>query len=312
MKTIITRIALLALPFIIYTALFFYFEPYDYLGLKGGAVNEDSVITRVRSFLSDPKDNVIFGDSRMAHFDMDLVESTSGEEFSNLAFGGASLIESIDLFYLAKEANPDMKRCYFTVSFYNLREGDERNRTSAIKTVAENPLAYFFNFNYQVDMLSEASLRLQGVQTGASRDTGVWTDEDFFDENGNPYPYRKNLMEYAQDVIYDKCVDYNLSEDNMRKLGKLASDCEKDGIELIFVFPPSDASIIDLVVEPLGIMPILGEVKSELAATGATIRDFEYEPEVVFMQDQFYDGFHLDLKTGLPEFTTILFGEEGN
>ena len=135
MKKILPRLALLAAPFLVYFALFFAFEPYDYFGVKGGASSEDSVITRVRAYLSAPEDAIILGDSRMAHFDMNAVAEASGRGWSNLAFGGASLNESIDLFYLAAENNPSLNTCYFGVSFYTLRAGDSRNRMEAIGTV---------------------------------------------------------------------------------------------------------------------------------------------------------------------------------
>lgn len=107
------RLALLAAPFLVYFALFFAFEPYDYFGVKGGASSEDSVITRVRAYLSAPEDAIILGDSRMAHFDMNAVAEASGRGWSNLAFGGASLNESIDLFYLAAEKQPQPEHLLF-------------------------------------------------------------------------------------------------------------------------------------------------------------------------------------------------------
>ena len=174
MKKILPRLALLAAPFLVYFALFFAFEPYDYFGVKGGASSEDSVITRVRAYLSAPEDAIILGDSRMAHFDMNAVAEASGRGWSNLAFGGASLNESIDLFYLAAENNPSLNTCYFGVSFYTLRAGDSRNRMEAIGTVVKNPVAYMLNFDYNADMLGELLLRLQGVQTLGRRSI-LWT-----------------------------------------------------------------------------------------------------------------------------------------
>ena len=55
MKKILPRLALLAAPFLVYFALFFAFEPYDYFGVKGGASSEDSVITRVRAICPRPR-----------------------------------------------------------------------------------------------------------------------------------------------------------------------------------------------------------------------------------------------------------------
>lgn len=308
MKKLLPKLALLALPFLLYAVLFFVFEPYDYFGFKGGAANEDSMLTRVKSYLAAPTDAVILGDSRMAHFDMALVDEVSGEPFKNLAFGGASLSESIDLFDLALQANPNLTTCYFEVSFYSLRTGDARNRTGAIKKVIENPFAYLFNFNFNADMLDELLARLRGIQTGATRDEGKWTDADYLDENGAPLPYRKNLIAYA-DTIYGQCENYTVNEQNLAALVKIGETCREKGIRLVFVFPPVDASITDLVIHPLGIEDDLARIKSTLAATGAELRDFEYEPEALFTDQQFYDGFHLDVVRGLPDYTRILFAK---
>ena len=349
MKKILPRLLLVALPFLLYFALFFAFEPYDYFGLKGGAAQEDSVITRVRSYLSAPENAIILGDSRMAHFDMDAVESASGRAFSNLAFGGASLGESIDLFYLAAQNNPNLDACYFGVSFYTLREGDTRNRMQAIEKVATNPAAYMLNFNYNVDMLGELSQRLRGIETGATRDEGRWTDADFVDENGEKLPHRSNLIAYAA-TLYQNCAKpgtlpaietepyldqngkerarclnprellnafarvtpadstYKTNKENLQKLAQLADYCQKNDIALTFVLPPVDDALRDYLLAPLGIDKELIAVKTALAATGAAVRDFECEPEAVFAEEQYYDGFHLDVVNGLPEFTAILFG----
>lgn len=349
MKKLLLRLFCLALPFLLYFGAFLYFEPYDYFGLKGGAVSEDSYITRIRSFLNHPQDSIILGDSRMAHFDMALVEEVSGTAWSNLAFGGASMNENLDLFYLAAEKT-DLKRCVFEVSFYTLREGDARNRMQAITTVVENPFAYLTNFNTNVDMLNEAAQRLRGIQTGATRDAGSWSEEDYVDENGAPLPYRRNLIAYAATLyanvakpgvvpaiesetvtdgngnVMERCTNptalldamraatpsdstYAVNEENLTRLEELAAYCKEKGIELTFVLPPIDSALRELLVEPLGIDEPLGEVKKRLEATGAPVLDFEYEPIKTFAQEQYYDGLHLDVVHGLPEYTSFLFQE---
>lgn len=194
MKKIAAVLALLCAPVLVYFGVFLYFEPYDYFGLKGGAVQEDSYITRVRSYLNSPQNAILLGDSRMAHFDMEQVAQLTGRPWANLAFGGASMAESIDLFYLAAEENPNLDTCYFEVSFYTLRTGDDRNRMEHIRTLVENPLAYLFNFDCNADMLNELLLRLQGVQTGASRDEGHWTQADFVSETARPCPTAKTKL----------------------------------------------------------------------------------------------------------------------
>lgn len=353
MRKILPRLALLALPFLLYYAVFLVFEPYDYFGFKGGAANEDSVVTRVRAYLAAPENAVILGDSRMAHFDPAAVAEASGRSWSNLAFGGASLNESIDLFYLAAEKNPALDTCYFGVSFYTLRAGDARSRTSAIETVVTTPAAYLLNFDYNADMLNELLLRMRGVQTGATRDAGSWEETDYLDENGAPLPFRRNLIAYAATLYAnlarpgtlpdvetssytdaygaarERCENpaalaramaqatpadssYVLNRENLQRLTELAAFCSARGIALTFVLPPVDGALRACLIEPLGLDAEMADIRAALLATGAAVRDFEVEPEAVFEEEQFYDGFHLDVVRGLPQFTRILFGgEEG-
>ena len=193
MKKLLLRLFLLALPFALYFGVFVAFDPADYFGVNGAVTADNSMVTRVKRFLEDPQDAVILGDSRMAHFDMALVEQVTGRPWSNLAFGGASMNESVDLFELALEENPDIDTVVFEASFYTLREGDARNRTDAILTAVQNPVAYLFNFNYNADMLQNI---LENVKhwmdpsyiVGEATDTGHWTDADYVDENGAPLP----------------------------------------------------------------------------------------------------------------------------
>ena len=83
--------------------------------------------------------------------------------------------------------------------------------------------------------------------------------------------------------------------------------CRQRGIELTFVFPPVDGAVQEYLLDALGIRSELVRVKETLAATGAQIRDFEYQPEATFKNDMFYDGFHLDAVRGLGAYTEVLF-----
>ena len=96
MKNILKKLALLAIPVLLWLAFFIAFEPNNYFGLKASATSSQPV-ARVRAYQQDPGTNLILGDSRLAHFDMGLVDSLSGQSWQNLAFGGASLKETLDL-----------------------------------------------------------------------------------------------------------------------------------------------------------------------------------------------------------------------
>ena len=96
MKNILKKMTLLAIPVVLWFVFFAAFEPNNYFGLKASASSSQPV-ARVRAYQQAPGTNLILGDSRLAHFDMQLVNSLTGQPWQNLAFGGASLKETLDL-----------------------------------------------------------------------------------------------------------------------------------------------------------------------------------------------------------------------
>ena len=120
------KLVIILLPIAIYFAAFVYFEPYNYFGIKQSEYNGDSAIVRVRNYNADPADVIIVGDSRMAHFDMELVESLVGEKVGNLAFGGASFNEAMDLLEYALDVNPDVTQSTARQVFTPLKKAISR------------------------------------------------------------------------------------------------------------------------------------------------------------------------------------------
>ncbi|MBR5805428.1 MAG: hypothetical protein IKY30_01485 [Oscillospiraceae bacterium] len=305
MTKLLKKLALVMLPVVIYFAIFIYFEPYNYFGLKHNEYVSDSAIVRVRNFLADPADVIILGDSRMAHFDIDLVESIVGEDVGQLAFGGASINESMDLLEYALKTNPDIHTIYFGASFYTLNRNYYKDRMSQIETIATNPLAYMLNFNYNMEMLNEIRWFILGQENVHKRDEGIWTEEDYLHEDGTPRKYRKNLQEFAEN-LYNVCYGYEYDQGDVDRYLELAQQCKDRGITLYTVLPPLDDSMIDIVVHPLGleqyIEKFIGQVEDY-----TTLLNFEYNETNIFTQDEFYDGLHLDVVRGMPRYTQMLF-----
>ena len=305
MTKLLKKLALVMLPVVIYFAIFIYFEPYNYFGLKHNEYVSDSAIVRVRNFLADPADVIILGDSRMAHFDIDLVEGIVGEDVGQLAFGGASINESMDLLEYALKTNPDIHTIYFGASFYTLNRNYYKDRMSQIETIATNPLAYMLNFNYNMEMLNEIRWFILGEENVHKRDEGIWTEEDYLNEDGTPRKYRKNLQEFAEN-LYNVCYGYEYDQADVDRYLELAQQCKDKGITLYTVLPPLDDSMIDIVVHPLGleqyIEKFIGQVEDY-----TTLLNFEYNETNIFTQDEFYDGLHLDVVRGMPRYTQMLF-----
>ncbi len=306
MLKLIKKLAMVSLPIIIYFAIFIYFEPYNYFGLKESEYSGDSRMYRVREYNKNPSDVIILGDSKLAHFDMDKVNRLVGRPVGQLSFGGASINESMDLLEFAMEKNPNLHTVYFGASFYTLNESYYKDRMSSIETTATNPFAYMLNFNYNVEMLNEIKYFLKGEKNLATPHHRDWTEEDYLFEDGSPRPYRKNLMEYA-DTIAGVCKNYVYDVKDVERYTELARLCNEKGIKLYTVMPPMDDSLKELVVVPMGIDKHINDFIDKVSPYSEVI-NFELNEVNVFGEDLFFDGFHLDDYTGLPMFTEMLFG----
>lgn len=309
MKFILKRLALLSLPVLAWLAFFIAFEPNNYFGLKAGS-NSTAPIGRIRAYEEAPGPRVILGDSRMAHFDLDLVEEVSGRPWQNLAFGGASLREICDLLEYLLDSYPDLEEVCFGVSFYSLSAAYDVDRMSTLRDVLDNPLAYCFNLEYNVNTLTNFTDFLAGRQGG--EETGDWVyPDDYTDADGTLYDLHLQLALYPQSIL-PRCENFRINESQAQRLYELALRCEEQGVELTVVLPPVADYIMDTVCVPLGIDRKMGEFLVTLEGwaeeCGFTLLDYEWTNRPDFDDDtQFYDGLHLDTRYGLPQFTEMLF-----
>ena len=136
MKHILKNLALLAIPVLVWLAAFIAFEPNNYFGLKSSAGSSQPV-ARVRAYQQDPGTNLILGDSRLAHFDMELVDEVSGQTWQNLSFGGASLKETLDLADYVLASGHPVDRLLVGLSFYTLNEGYNTDRFAQLEETLE-------------------------------------------------------------------------------------------------------------------------------------------------------------------------------
>ncbi len=326
------KIALLVLPILIYFIIFVMFEPYNYFGVRKGDFDTNQPIYRVRDYIKNPENAILLGDSRMAHLDTNLAKQYTGKDFSNLAFGGASQKEITDLFWFAVDENENLDTVYLEVSFYTLNQKYSKDRVGNVKIISENPFAYFFNFNYNLEMLNNLRLHLINQPIDYTvQATSSYTEKDYLDENQNPLPFRSQLTKYAQ-TIYQNLSNYpandiplsdvynvmtskdmlsyrewQLNQLEYDRLIEVATYCKQNNIDLTFVFPPIDQSVTELCLEPLEIDTEMLLVVDGLKQTGAKVIDFEFTDKTTLQEHQFYDGFHIDTKNGLPQYTQQLF-----
>lgn len=316
MKRILKVISLLLLPIVLYYAAFVFFEPNNYFGLREKPFGDD-IIARLRTYPRNPGNSIIIGDSRMAKFDLELAAQLSGREFTNLASGGASLSETLDLLEWTMQVNPQLEEVVMGLSFYTLNKSYNHNRT--VMMAAQNPFVYMTNFVYNLNMLANMKIVLQNmgapdgqqIETGHANETRDPATYEYVQVEdpcgGPPLTIRKDLVSYSVDSLSQRTTGWQVNEKQLERLIGLVSLCAERNIRLTIVLPPMDDSVWDLIICPEGIEPPMLQALGRLREAGAHILDYEIENRPSFGDDMFFDGFHLDTERGLPVFTEMLF-----
>ena len=329
MGRILKKTALLLLPVALYFCLFAAFEPNNYFGLRSAGGGE-APIARLKSFEQQPGSRIIIGDSRLAHFDMQQVEAVSGRPWQNLAFGGASLREGVDVLNWALDHNPELSEVVFGLSFYTLTTTYDADRMTSLQKTLDNPFAYFFNLEYNVNMLTRLSSWVQwmistsGGKTGPTwaqaqveNETGDWVSpKDYTGPDGTVYPLHTKLALYPS-ALKARCEGWTLNRQQLERFYAAARRCQERGVRLTVVLPPMADIVLTESCTPYGIdLAMENEVLPELCAKadelGFSVLDYEWQHRPKYDDDrQFFDGFHLDMKYGLPDWTAQLFTDLG-
>ena len=309
MKNILKKLALLAIPVAAWLAVFIAFEPNNYFGLKDSAGSSQPV-ARVRAYQQDPGRNLILGDSRLAHFDMELVAEASGMEWQNLSFGGASLKETLDLAGYVLDSGHPVDTLLVEVSFYTLNEHYNTDRFSQLEETLENPLAYCLNLEYNVNALTVLMDTIRG--TPDTIESGDWVASDYLADDGTVLPLHRKLYDYPA-TITPRCENWTLNGEQFARLRTLAAACKARGVRLVVVLPPMAQNVRTEVCDVFGITEameneVLPALRAWSAEDGFTLLDYEWGGSCITDDDtQFFDGFHLDERYGLPDWTVQLF-----
>ena len=147
-------------------------------------------------------------------------------------------------------------------------------------------------------------------------ESGDWTAADYLADDGTTLPLHRKLYDYPA-IITPKCRSWTLNEAQLTRLAELAARCQNEGIALTIVLPPMAENVRTEVCNTFGITEamqdeVLPELHAIAAETGCTLLDYEWNGSCITDDDtQFFDGFHLDEKYGLPDWTEELFTDNG-
>ena len=150
---------------------------------------------------------------------------------------------------------------------------------------------------------------------GDVEETGDWQyPADYTDADGTVYDVHTVLAVYPK-AIWGRCENYGVNHAELSRLYALAARCTAQGVRLTVVLPPMAGLVKTEVCDGFGITELMqGDVLPALHTAarenGFVLLDYEWGGSCITDDDtQFFDGFHLDEKYGLPLWTKELFDD---
>lgn len=304
MKKFIGKFLTALFPLIVYVIFFIIFEPYNYWGLKPFYTGQwTKPLARCREYMRNSSENIILGDSRMNHFDLNSVEQMTGERWANLSSGGQQLNLSEELFIWANERVP-VKNLVIDASFWQMREGSVSPQADEVFYIAEHPVEYIFTWDYAKlawdEMLSKFDIKEKEEATQFDPEIEKMIDDD--------YKYRDDFLEYALYNIRRGCNNYSIDQAQIDHIINMVEITKKNGGDVKILIPCVQESIWDYVIEPLELEDEIAAYKRKLAKH-AVIYDMEWKNELCKQQDIWGDGFHFKDMEVYRIYTNELFGE---
>ena len=293
MRKLCIKIFIILIPIIAYFTLFLAFDVNDFSGLRHSLfhnIEESKIIAddgmktvdspySIIKYINELDSNkevkfsYIFGDSRINGIDVVKLHSLDGKNYINLAFGGCTMKESVDEFWLAvSKSKPE--RVIFEVDYYNLNEKRQLDRIKQVLNMSK--IQYFFDYFNNKAMLDEAVTKLKQSRQESITPVGEL----------QPSRFESYLTQ-----IKAICESYEVDKEGVDNLLKIADYCDINDVELVFFIPPVHKSIYDGVIAFYGIDKKMEKIKEELSKK-ATVIDMQYPSEICEKDGLWFDGHH--------------------
>jgi hypothetical protein len=232
----------------------------------------NQVLWKIPAYSRDPAPDILLGDSQMARLPDQTITGLTGQKYSNLAYGGGTLRESIATFWLASQ-KVRLQRVFLGVSFMSYNT-NPRNRVTETEEMVRQPAFYF--------------LKSDVIETTA------YDIADAF------FHYHTSLSpQVSRDAFWLSQLDY-LAKRYKRKaspgtlkdeMRKIVEYCLAHNISIIFVIPPQHVDAQRRVRE-LGVEEEYRQFKSDLASI-APVYDCDIESDLTRNKSNYSDPFHL-------------------
>lgn len=284
MKGFIVNCLYFIIPFILYSLLIAFVDPFNYLN-GFGITSEEKRKTiaqdiqphlyKLIAFQNDPKKNLVLGDSRSNG----LYDAMNEKTWSNLAYGGASLKEVIQSFWWATAIEkPDTVLVGINLNLYN-----KFNRRFWVEeTISRKSNFFTYAFNKYT---FNATIGLAGALGNSEKETTPEAEEKV---TKGEY-WQKKLSE--TDKFY-KNITY--PDEYYEQLNEVSAFCKKEGIKLIFWIPPLHQDYHDS-LKKYQLKEFEDKFRSDLQTFG-DVFDFNYTSKLTVEEQNFRDPVHFNAR----------------
>jgi len=282
------KLVLFVLPFLVYGATVLIVDPYRLFTLTALFSQETKreiarpnnyALWTVLDFDRAPGPNILLGDSKAEKLDPKEIGRVSGIEIRNLAMGGASSVEIINLFwYAARRVTP--RNAWIGLNFENLNRFVKRDRVKAAEAVHSNFLLYFSSRDV---VLSTWQLLKHGL-LGSKIETGVprMSKDEF---------WKEQLLYAANRQLYG----FKFDDDAFAKFAEIAAYCKNHGIRLRFITLPTHADLHQRIRDH-GLEAEWQKFPERFRSLAETL-DFDAPNEITSARENFEDPFHMTPET---------------
>ncbi len=255
----------------------------------------NQVFWKLPAYQRDPAANVLLGDSETARLPVQVLRTVTGQEYSNLAYGGGTLRESVSTFWLASR-RVELQKVVFGISFMEYNPYP-RDRVIQVEEIARHPALYFLNSDVLETTaydIADAIFRVPiNLLPQASKDA-FWVSQ----------------LQYLNTRYKRKASPQNLKTE----IREIVEYCHAHHISIIFVIPPQHTDAQRRVRE-LGVEDDYQQFKSDLVSM-APVYDCDIDSDLTRDKSNYVDPFHLteraaarfteDLGSGKPKWCRTL------
>jgi len=280
-------LSVIAVPFFIVCSVFLFnyvVDPFNMNGVFDLGLNKQLIsfkadyrLYKAIAFARQPEPNIILGDSRMAHFDAGPIQQETGQVYFNNAYGGGTAYEIIDTFWLCA-GQTKLKNVVIGLNFNLFNAENKLDLVPQAKELIDDKQKYYFSSTITKISFYNVYYRLFNINLVSE----------------NPKVTKAVFWKVQLQRTSDYYGKYRYPADIVRELKKIKQYCDKNGINLVIIIPPTHVDL-QRKVDDFGLRPEYVRYKHDLAGIARTI-DFDYPNEWTRDYNMFTDPYHFNEK----------------